>query len=121
MASDTAAQQKRRRAKQQAREAMERAARAKKPITYHALVDDIDALSYNPNAQALTDLLCEISRATEAKAGVLLSAVVVRKDLRRPGPGFFTFAASLGRRVADEVNAWEREVELVYAAYGSGM
>jgi len=57
----------------------------------------------------LVPLLRALSEA-EADAGRgLLSAVVVRADIGRPGPGWFRLAAERGRDVADRERAWHAE------------
>ncbi len=71
-------------------------------ITYSQLAARISAVSYAPNGSPFSELLCEISRGTHHKRGVLLSAVVVHQDDALPGPGFYQLARDLGRRVEDE-------------------
>jgi len=91
MAPDETQKQKRRRARIQATKAMEQEARAgiDSDMTYEDLAGRIDAQRYAPNGTPFTELLCEISRATLKMDRGLLSAVVVRKDRRIPGDGFF--------------------------------
>ncbi len=54
---------------------MESVAASGPPITYTQLASRISAVSYAPNGSPF-ELLCEISRATHHKRGVLLSAAV---------------------------------------------
>ena len=57
----------------------------------------------------LVPLLRALSEA-EADAGRgLLTAVVVRTDTGRPGPGWFRLAAERGREVADREGVWHAE------------
>jgi len=50
----------------------------------------------------------------------MLSAVVVRKDTRRPGDKFFEFAETeLGEHLGDREAFWEDELKRVYEAHAS--
>jgi hypothetical protein len=120
MAPDPVAQQKQRRARAQAEKAMLEAARARQPLTYTQLVNHhIDALSYKPYDPALTDLLCAISRKSNAQGRGLLSAVVIHEGGDRlPGKGFFDLARELGMTVDDDRAFWAQHVQKVYIAYG---
>jgi len=81
---------------------MARVAAAGSTITYTQLAARISAVNYAPNGSPFSELLCEISRATHHKCGVLLSAVVVHQDDALPGAGFFQLARELGRDVEDD-------------------
>lgn len=110
---------KRLRAKRQATEIMEAVAADRETITYSQLTSRIKAVRYAPNGSPLSDLLCEISRATNAKDGVLLSAVVVHQDDRLPGDGFFTLARDLKRPVDDEASFHGTALAEVHERYGA--
>jgi hypothetical protein len=65
-------------------------------------------------------MLCEISTASNATHGVLLSAIVVHQDDHLPGDGFFTFAESPGRTVGLPAEFHEAELARVHMHYGAG-
>jgi len=44
----------------------------------------------------------------------MITAIVVHKDDHRPGVGFFTLAAELGRDVSDPDKCWLQEMERVF-------
>lgn len=56
---------------------------------------DVNNLSQN-DIRILSDYLGRISADSYLKAGFMASAVVVRKDTGRPGPGFFRLARDVG-------------------------
>ena len=63
-------------------------------------------------------LLGDISEAECAKGRPLLSAVVINKQLKRPGPGFLGLAQSqtcARCRGLDDKQCWRQEVARVYA------
>jgi len=49
----------------------------------------------------LANMLDDINREEDKKGGPMLSVVVVKKDSRRPGKGFFELARELGRQAPD--------------------
>ena len=49
----------------------------------------------------------------------MLSAVVVHKGDRIPGPGFFTLARSRGRDTTDEVKCWVEELRKVHDTWAT--
>lgn len=74
---------------------------------------------FSARSGALMDLLGEVDSEQEALTGVMIASLVVRKDTRMPGKGYFTFAAEeLGREVTDRAAFWREEVTAVWSAYG---
>jgi hypothetical protein len=114
---DAATDQKRRRAKTEARQILERVASKDSTITYSQLASRITAMRYAPNGDPFSELLCDISRATHAQGRGLLSAVVVHVDDERPGNGFFALVESLGYDATDKESAWQREIAKVHAIW----
>lgn len=119
MSSGSVEQQRKRRARAQAKALMEETAQAGTVITYGELAERIEAVSYAPNSRGLTDQLCAISRAENHAGRGMLSAVVIRKDRKKPGTGFFDLAQDLGREYSDEREFWEEELESVYDAWSA--
>ena len=104
-------------AKAQARRAMIDAARLRSVIWYSDLVHKIRACSLHHRDRRLFEMLGEVS-IDEDKAGRgLLTAVVVRMEDGRPGPGFFKLAESLGRDVSDKERCWKEELKKVHDAW----
>lgn len=104
--------------KERARAAMSDVAREGGVITYQQLVDRIGA--YNPRSPSFHELITEIARDEHAAGRGMLSAVVVRKDTRRPGDKFFEFAETeLGEHLGDREAFWEDELKRVYEAHAS--
>jgi hypothetical protein len=116
---EVAEEQLRRRARRQAVEVMEAVASAAATTTYSELATRISAMSYAPNGRPFSELLCDISRATNGARGVLLSAVVVHQDDGLPGNGFFELAAALGRAIDDRASFHQSALEEVQRAYAA--
>ena len=89
----------------------------RKTITYGEIADLI-GLPKRGNYMAKIDgiILDEINRHEHSYNRPMLSAVVVRKNTKKPGPGFFKCARSLGklREGEDEEKFWRDELESVY-------
>jgi hypothetical protein len=73
-------------------------------------------------SQETGQMLGEISRREHECGRPMLSAVVVRAQGRRPGPGFFKLARQLGRIPEDATDEelesfWRAEQEAVYAEW----
>lgn len=107
-------------AKEEAREVLSEVARTRDLIAYVDLVKRISAVRYHQRSPELHELLGEISKEEHAAGRALLSAVVVTRDTKRPGAGFFQLAKELGRTVADEKTFWSDELERVYEAHLAG-
>jgi len=114
----SAEQQKRLQAKRQAVEVMQEIAAGGLTITYTQLANRISAVSYTPNGGPFSEMLCQVSRTTHHKRGVLLSAVVVHQDDALPGPGFFQLARELGREVEDNESFHQTALREVHVEYG---
>lgn len=120
MAVDELAKQLRARAEREATKAMRRVASAGSTITYSELTQqEIAAFSYAPNSEALGELSTKISRWTNARRGVLLSAVVVHAEDALPGKGFFELASSLGRDVKNERQCRAEALRQVHHEYAT--
>ena len=96
---------------------MEATAKAETVITYGELAERIEAVSYAPNSPGLTDQLCAISRAENHAGRGMLSAVVIRKDSKKPGTGFFQLARALNREYHHEREFWKGELAKVHDAW----
>jgi len=68
----------------------------------------------------LWEILRDISRASFTRHGFLLTAIVVGKVSKRPGPGFFRLAIELGIRTEedDPTAMWASQVAAVHRHYG---
>jgi len=64
-----------------------------RPIEYGQVVERLKHATF---VAQFHGMLGAISRRTFEEDGLLLSAVVVRKDSRRPGTGFYKLARDLG-------------------------
>lgn len=107
-------------AKVQAREAIIAVARRKTLITYSDLAAAITVCDLPPHDTRLADLLGEIStEEAHAGRGMLTVAVVHKTGDRRPGPGFFKLAKSLGRDTDDRDRLWIDELTRVYDVWSS--
>jgi hypothetical protein len=66
-------------------------------------------------------MLGEISKFEHEHGRPLLSAVVIRSDLKRPGDGFFKLAKELGKfkgeSKEDQKKFWNRELQAVYTTW----
>jgi len=71
----------------------------------------------------LADILDDINREEHRTGGPMLSVVVVKKDSRRPGKGFFELARELGRQApdVDDETFFITELKTVYEYCGSAV
>lgn len=74
----------------------------------------IESCTLEPHDPRLAQMIGDISTEEDEAGRGMLSAVVVNKRDRRPGPGFFTLARSLGRDADDELTCWSEELHKVY-------
>jgi len=90
-----------------------KAAGRQRHVFYKDVDDHIKDPRLNYKSAAMDDLLGEISEEEHADGRPLLSAVVVRNDLKLPipGPGFFRLAKQLGSMPndGDKVVFWRAE------------
>lgn len=112
--SDAAERQKRRRARQEAERVLEGVARQRSKITYGDLAQRITTITYAPNGDPFSRLLCDISRASHSKGRGMLSAVVVHSGDGLPGDGFFALADELGAGGQDHEEVWQKQRAAVY-------
>jgi hypothetical protein len=68
-------------------------------ITYGALAQNISSCRIEPDSPELHGLLGEISEQESLGGRGMLSVLVVRKDNRYPGKGFFTCAQGIGHDI----------------------
>lgn len=97
-------------AREQAREALIRSARAESPVYYSDLTAQINAIHLDLDTEkdraALGRLLGEISTESDAEGKGMLSALAVSKDAYTPTYGFFNLAKELGYDVDDKTEFW---------------
>lgn len=88
-------------------------------ITYKQLTARVRTSPVVHNPPALWRLLDEIAESENRADRGMLAALVVKDGEGEPipGPGFFKFAARLGRDTADEKKFWLQETARVYAAH----
>ena len=72
----------------------------------------------HPRSKTLASILNEINEDERAAERPLLSAVVVRKNTGKPGPGFRQSAVALGHTNPDAA-FWAEELEAVYRHWNS--
>ena len=104
------------------RDALERllaeAALLRSTVTYGEISRRVFHGCASARSGALMDLLGEVDSAADARLGVMVASLVVRKDTGMPGDGYFVFASEeLGRPVGDRRAFWEVEVAAVWDAY----
>ncbi len=93
-------------------------ARRQSTIAYSDLVRRISTFGLEANSRALHEILGEISVEENEWGRGLLSVVVVHKQgEQKPGQGFFTLAANLGRDVSDKEACWIDELKHVYQCH----
>lgn len=94
-------------------------ARTEQTITYGQiaeLVAPVAPVRLEKPFSPLHNWLGNVSRFEHHHRRPLLSAVVVAVESGRPGRGFGTFAATLGREVGNDVEAfWQQEIDDVFA------
>ena len=87
-------------------------------IPYSELVQKVRTVKFEPHDQRFFHMLGEISTEEDTAGSGMLSVVVVHKSGdRRPGPGFFELAQSLGRDTSDIDKCWVEELEKVYSRW----
>jgi hypothetical protein len=103
----------------QIRAVLEDRAEHRRIITYGELTRELTAVRLHPHHPALPYMLDELDRASDARDGVMLAAIVrhATGDHMR-GRRFFRTARELGRDVGGDPHAfWAGEVERVFARY----
>jgi hypothetical protein len=93
------------------------AARRQRSVTYKDVAGLFKDRRFGYRSKAIVELLGEISADEHGAGRPLLSAVVVRSDVKLPipGPGFFRLARQLGSIPAKttEVDYWRAEFRRV--------
>lgn len=83
-------------------------------ISYSELAETVESASLKPFSQPLFAVLTELSEEEDAAGRGMLSAVVIRKDRRKPRKsGFIRLAAKLERDVSNARACWDAEIERV--------
>lgn len=102
-------------------ELLREVAREGRTVHYAEVGALLDLRMANPRHRALLGLILDDIDRHEASAGrPLLAAVVVRKDLGRPGRGFFACARALGHAPEDERAFWAATLTRVHAYWATG-
>jgi plasmid stability protein len=104
-------------AKEEAREILIEVARNRDVIAYSELAARITKIQVQPESYALHHLIGEISAEENAKGRGMLSVLVVQKETRQPGQGFFALAKDLGRGVVDQLDFFVKELNQVYKTW----
>lgn len=105
------------RAREEARQILIQRAREGRTIAYSELAAELDTVRLEPNSSAFHAILDEISCSENAAGRGMLSALVIRKDKRISGLGFFRLARKLGRKFKDDREFWNREFERVIGSW----
>ncbi|MBA7631262.1 hypothetical protein ES703_38792 [subsurface metagenome] len=108
--------------KEKVRELLIETARSEKTITYAEVGKLANLSMVNPHHRTeLADTLDEINREERENGGPMLSVVVVQKDSKRPGRGFFVLARDLQRQAPDidDETFFVGELNRVYEYYKS--
>ena len=101
-------------AKSEARRAMINAARNETTIYYSDLVQDIEAIDFEPHDFRLFHLLGQVSSEESKQGRGMLTAVVVKLEDGIPGQGFFDLARDLGYDSSDQDGFWVSELRKVF-------
>ena len=107
-------------AKKEARDAMIEVAGRQDTMSYSDLSNHLErttGLYLEPHDFRFHHMLGEISTAEDAAGRGLLTAVVVHKEDRKPGRGFFELAQRRGRDTSEELRFLGVELKKVYAAW----
>jgi len=85
---------------------------------YSDLARSLTSIVIDYGQGAFAQLLCDVSRETDADYGVMLSVVVIGKCNSVSGPGFFRIARKeLGRTEKDDIVLWSQEFLKVLKHY----
>ena len=102
------------RAREEARQILRQRAREGRTIAYSELAEK---LNIQHRSTELAMVLDGISRCEDAAGRGMLSALVIRKDIRISGPGFFRLARKLGREFKDDREFWKSESKRVVGSW----
>ncbi|GAH87373.1 unnamed protein product, partial [marine sediment metagenome] len=82
-----------------------KAAQQRKVVYYSEVGEAVNLSMGNPHQRAeLGRILSEISSEEHDNGRPLLAAIVVHKDNKKPGEGFFKLARNIGKQKPDEDN-----------------
>jgi hypothetical protein len=101
-------------AKEEARRILVKTARIPDVIEYGQLTREIHSIRFDPHGDDFRRFLGQLSWETDAAGRGMITAIVVHKHDHRPGSGFFTLAADLGRDISDPDKCWSEEVARVF-------
>ena len=101
-------------AKEQARQVLAKSARKADVIEYGELTRRIQSIRFDAHGDDFRHFLGQLSWESDAAGQAMITAIVVHKDDQRPGVGFFSLAAELGRDVSDPDRCWSQEVERLF-------
>ena len=93
-------------AKEEIRNILINVARTEGRITYSDLAARVTSISLQAWSYALAALLGEISKEEDLAGRGMLSVIVVHKEDKKPGHGFFSLAKDLGRDISDKEKFW---------------
>ena len=103
-------------AREEARQILIQCAREGRTIAYSDLAAEL-TIDINPRGNALATMLDCISRSENKAGRGMLSVLVIRKDIRTSGPGFFRLARKLGRKFEDDRKFWNGESKRVIGSW----
>jgi len=101
-------------AKEEARRILAQTAKIPDVIEYGELTRKIRSIRFDPHGDDLRHFLGQLSWESDVAGRGMITAIVVHKHDQRPGTGFFTLAAELGRDISDPDKCWSQEVERVF-------
>lgn len=101
-------------AKEEAKQELIRVAGRRDTIFYGDLAAKVTSISFDPHSNAFHALLGEISTDENSKKRGMISALVIKREDRLPGEGFFSLAQELGRAPHDHLKFWIEECQLVH-------
>jgi hypothetical protein len=107
-------------AKVQLRAAIHDAARAGRPMSYSDAAKAVTSQPVTPRSPTMSGLLRAILVEDHAQTGLLITAVVVRREDGMPGVGFFQAARKLGYQgTQDRYAFWDARRREVFAHFST--
>ena len=95
-------------------------------IAYKELSDWIKAetgIPIPPSSSRMNEMLGDISKAENQAGRGMLSALVIRRGEKTPGPGFYVLAKDIGKDTGttdeDKKEFWEQELNKVYDSHAN--
>ena len=96
------------------RDALVRRARERRTVTYGELAAEIGAADLQPRSARFAALLNATCEDEVGEGRPMLGSLVVRKDTRVPGDGYFRCAEGIGRDAGDREAFWQAELDEVF-------